>query len=85
MMSEKVIRGLRTMAIVRWVLLFTVAALAAGTWWVYVIRHDHVAEGPARFYCPMHPEIRSPSAGTCPICFMSLEPIPEERGRGVAG
>ncbi len=80
--AERVTRGLRAMAIVRWALLAAVAALAAGTWWVYVLRGEHVAEGPARYYCPMHPQIRSASPGTCPICFMSLEPIPDERGRG---
>jgi membrane fusion protein, copper/silver efflux system len=75
-------RDLRRMAIVRWVLLVAVVALAAGTWWVYAIRDEPVAEGPARFYCPMHPEIRAAAPGTCPICFMNLEPIPEDRGRG---
>jgi Cu+-exporting ATPase len=25
--------------------------------------------------CPMHPEIREPSAGTCPRCGMALEPL----------
>jgi P-type Cu+ transporter len=26
------------------------------------------------FICPMHPEIRQPGPGTCPICGMALEP-----------
>jgi Cu(I)/Ag(I) efflux system membrane fusion protein len=26
----------------------------------------------------MHPQIRSPVPGNCPICFMTLEPIPDE-------
>ncbi len=28
----------------------------------------------AEFTCPMHPEIRSPAPGSCPICGMALEP-----------
>ncbi|MDR6925092.1 MULTISPECIES: heavy metal translocating P-type ATPase [unclassified Pseudomonas] len=27
------------------------------------------------FTCPMHPEIRQPGPGTCPICGMALEPV----------
>lgn len=32
--------------------------------------------GAARFFCTMHPQIRSHDPGTCPICNMKLEPIP---------
>ncbi len=78
----ELVRGLRAMAIVRWALLAVVVAVAAATWWRFVLRDEHAHEGPARYYCPMHPQIRSESPGTCPICFMSLEPIPDERGRG---
>lgn len=28
------------------------------------------------FWCPMHPDIRSADRGTCPVCGMSLVPIP---------
>lgn len=71
------IRGLRTMAVVRWALLVLVAVLAAGTWWHFVFATDPVSDGrPDRYYCPMHPDIRSADSGTCPICYMSLEPIP---------
>ena len=73
------IRGMRTMAVVRWILLALVAAVAAGTWWTLALHADHAVQGAPRFYCPMHPQIRSPAPGTCPICFMTLEPIPEER------
>ena len=27
------------------------------------------------YSCPMHPEVRLPAAGTCPICGMALEPV----------
>jgi Cu+-exporting ATPase len=30
---------------------------------------------PSVWTCPMHPEIRRPGPGTCPICGMALEPI----------
>jgi Cu+-exporting ATPase len=32
--------------------------------------------GPATMYtCPMHPQIRRPGPGNCPICGMALEPV----------
>jgi len=41
-----------------------------------------VAAGPAdeasagvEYTCPMHPEIRRPGPGSCPICGMALEPV----------
>ena len=33
---------------------------------------DRVATG--IYTCPMHPEIRQPAPGNCPICGMALEP-----------
>ena len=73
------IRGLRAMAVVRWVIFAVMALVAAGTWYVFELREEPAAEGPDRFYCPMHPQIRAHDPGTCPICFMKLEPIPDER------
>lgn len=46
----------------------------------YVGKLGTVAPAPAPtpegsvFTCPMHPEIRQPAPGTCPICGMALEP-----------
>ncbi len=37
------------------------------------IRAGGLPEGTI-YTCPMHPEIRSPEPGTCPICGMALEP-----------
>ena len=34
--------------------------------------HDHAV---AEYTCPMHPEIRQPGPGSCPICGMALEPV----------
>lgn len=31
------------------------------------------------FWCPMHPDVRSPEAGTCALCAMALVPIPPPR------
>jgi hypothetical protein len=31
---------------------------------------------PDAYWCPMHPDVRSPGAGTCPLCSMALVPIP---------
>jgi len=72
------IRGLRAMAAVRWAILLATFALAAGTWWTQVLAPEPAAVGDARFYCPMHPQITSPVPGTCPICSMRLEPIPDD-------
>jgi Cu(I)/Ag(I) efflux system membrane fusion protein len=69
------VKGLRVMAVLRWILLAVVAAVAIGSWAVALAPEDH-HEGAARYYCPMHPEIRDADPGTCPICFMNLEPIP---------
>src|SRR6478672_4586057 len=32
-------------------------------------------EGVVEYTCPMHPEIRRPGPGACPICGMALEPV----------
>jgi len=34
---------------------------------------------PDTHWCPMHPDIRAPGEGTCPICRMALVPIPPPR------
>jgi membrane fusion protein, copper/silver efflux system len=75
------VRGLRVMAVVRWVLLALVTLLAARTLWTFwgPSSAEHSSHQENRFYCPMHPQIRSPEAGECPICHMNLEPIPAER------
>ena len=36
--------------------------------------HDQ-SVGAALYTCPMHPQIRQPAPGNCPICGMSLEPL----------
>lgn len=36
-------------------------------------------ERPDRFWCPMHPHVRSPVPRSCPICSMALVPIAPPR------
>lgn len=74
-------RALRTMAVVRWSLLLLVSLLAGHTVWTYWISNQsgQTVRGEDRYYCPMHPQIRSHDPGECPICHMNLEPIPQER------
>lgn len=74
------------MAWVRWLLLAGVTVLAATTvWQEWGPGHGHDAHADeARFYCPMHPQIRSSAPGECPICHMRLEPIPRERRQPAA-
>lgn len=78
--EEKPPRGTKAMASLRWLLL-ALALFAA----VYTnLRHfegdsSHAAASGPKLYCPMHPEITSDRPGTCPICHMALEPIPEGR------
>ncbi len=75
---DRVVRGLRAMGVVRWVLLALVAALAVGTWGTLGLGPHTAESAEARFHCPMHPQIRSAVEGSCPICGMRLEPIGEE-------
>lgn len=79
-------RSLRVMALVRWGLLALVTALAATTVWTFwgPQRDPHVAHAAELYYCPMHPQIRSPRPGQCPICNMNLEAVPNERQAGPA-
>jgi hypothetical protein len=37
------------------------------------------SDRPDTHWCPMHPDIRAPGDGTCPICRMALVPIPPPR------
>ncbi len=71
---------------VRWAILLAVTAVAAFSVWRYW--GPGSAALPAHredlYYCPMHPQIRSPDPGECPICHMTLEPIPVERMQPVA-
>jgi len=47
--------------------------------------HEHpgeqaAAQAPTMWTCSMHPQIRQPKPGKCPICFMDLIPVATEDG-----
>lgn len=86
MTTTHVVRGLGIMAVVRWVLLALVTALAAYTVWTFwgPDAASRVEVGADRFYCSMHPQVRSHNPGVCPICHMDLVPIPAELLSGAA-
>jgi Cu(I)/Ag(I) efflux system membrane fusion protein len=69
------------MSIVRWLLIIATTALATTTmlrFWGPDPRGSANSHD-ARYYCPMHPQITSPTAGECPICHMALEVVTAER------
>jgi membrane fusion protein, copper/silver efflux system len=70
----------RWMARLRWLLVVLAACLCGFSWWSFA-RADPQAAAAPRFFCPMHPEVKSHDPGECPICHMTLEPIPEARKR----
>lgn len=77
-------RWMKAMAIVRWAMLAAVSGLAIHSVVTHWGHGSHAASEarPDRFYCSMHPQIRSADPGTCPICHMDLVPIPADRQQG---
>ncbi len=76
---ERPPRGVRTMAIVRWIILAMSIVAAVGSWWTYAYADKGAASSSAKYQCPMHPQIVSDVPGECPICHMTLEPISADR------
>jgi Cu(I)/Ag(I) efflux system membrane fusion protein len=77
-------RGVRTMAIVRWVLVLLTALVAAGSILSYSGVHlvgSKSAPSGHLYYCPMHPSVVQDHPGECPICGMTLVPKPEQKAR----
>src|SRR5690349_4467540 len=65
----------RLVLVVR-ILLLALAAGAAFAAFAWIRGGDARAEkGSAVYGCPMHPQVRAPSPGDCPICRMALEPV----------
>jgi Cu(I)/Ag(I) efflux system membrane fusion protein len=77
--------GVRTMAIVRWLLLAGVVLAALYTLGLAFVpsrsgaaaaNDEHAGhEHATKYYCPMHPQIVSDQPGQCPICSMTLVPM----------
>lgn len=82
-------KGVRFMAAVRWVILAITILVAAVVWWSYAAGTHHAAgggettEAKPKYFCPMHPQIVSDEPGECPICHMTLEPMPADRQKTV--
>ncbi|HMF40655.1 MAG TPA: efflux RND transporter periplasmic adaptor subunit [Polyangia bacterium] len=88
-------RGVRTMAIIRWVLVAIAAVIAAGSIGSYCTRSGSgttksttAAEPSAApeqqlYYCPMHPSVVQDHPGECPICSMTL--VPKPKGNATPG
>jgi len=60
----------------RWLVLLLSVALHAQTVPAVPATQAAATVAPDRFWCPMHPNVRSPLEGSCPICRMTLVPIP---------
>jgi Cu(I)/Ag(I) efflux system membrane fusion protein len=76
--EEAAPRGVRAMAIVRWLLVAMMAAAALASF-LYVFGDSREAQGDLKaqvYYCPMHPAVVQDHPGECPICSMSLVPRP---------
>ncbi len=73
-------RGVRTMGVVRWVLILsmaTVAAVSVLSYFGLSFAGTASTQTAKSFYCPMHPQIVRDQTGECPICHMTLVPRPE--------
>lgn len=78
-------RGVRAMAMVRWVIVVVAALVATATIWHFARRPETAAIG-QRYHCPMHPSVVQDHPGQCPICGMTLVPMaaPTAPGPGSA-
>lgn len=86
--------GVRTMAIVRWVILAGVVLAALYTLGLAFLpartsatapKDEHAGhEHAGKYYCPMHPQIVSDQPGQCPICSMSLVPMKTSDSKAAA-
>ena len=87
-------RGVRTMAIVRWVILAGVVLAALYTLSLAFLparssatatNDEHAGhEHAGKYYCPMHPQIVSDQPGQCPICSMTLVPMKQSAPKAAA-
>lgn len=69
-------------------LLVPLALFLAGWWFGLppaesVPGHDHAGESGQVWTCSMHPQIRQPNPGLCPICNMDLIPLQDDGAGGL--
>ena len=69
--------GVRTMAVVRWLLILGLLGAAVYSGGRYFHWWDASVAASARYRCPMHPAVVADRPGTCPICGMDLVLIAE--------
>ncbi|MCC6808539.1 MAG: efflux RND transporter periplasmic adaptor subunit [Deltaproteobacteria bacterium] len=67
-------KGVRTMAIVRWLLVLLMAAIATVSIASYfgAFTSDAPSDSATRYICPMHPSVVSDRPAECSICGMAL-------------
>ena len=70
----------RSVIVVSRILLLLLAAGALVVAVVITVQDPMRGDARARYACPMHPEVRAPQPGECPICGMALEPLGLDSG-----
>jgi multidrug efflux pump subunit AcrA (membrane-fusion protein) len=75
-------RGVRTMAFVRWSLVagMALAAIFALDQYYGWSAGETSGDSATTYYCPMHPGVQQDHPGECPICSMTLVPMPKGGG-----
>jgi Cu(I)/Ag(I) efflux system membrane fusion protein len=74
-------RGVRAAAIFRWLLVVAVAAATFGSLGYFFGWFESSGSGSSSattYYCPMHPSVKQDHPGECPICSMTLVPMPKQ-------
>lgn len=73
-------RRLAVMGALRWMLVIAVTALSTSTMLHFWGPGPGQSQSPsaARYWCPMHHQVRADKPGTCPICHMALVEISDE-------
>jgi Cu(I)/Ag(I) efflux system membrane fusion protein len=75
--DEEAPRGVRGMAVIRWLMVIFMALVATAAWmYSYGPAGDlSSSKTTATYICPMHPGIIQDQPGSCPICGMTLVPM----------
>ncbi len=75
-MSDASPRSLAVMGALRWALVIAVTALSTSAMLHFWGPRPGASDpSTARYWCPMHHQVREDRPGTCPICHMALVPI----------